>query len=135
PILPLLFELPVEPRRRDLQLVPAIDHRGGVEHVSELPAQALALADSHTSGLVDVEPEHPPGPEPSPLHVDELQPVAAHHRGNRLLDQGRSLRVIHHSFIGAPRRAGAPPPPPPPHPPPPQPKKKTNTHLFTENHE
>src|SRR6185369_4535764 len=94
-VLPVLLELAVESRRRHFEVVAPLDHRGSVQHVSQLPAQAFAVADPDAARLVDVQSEHAPRSEPPPIQVDQLQSVATDHRRDRLLDQGDPFDIVH----------------------------------------
>src|SRR5881296_994192 len=68
-IFPVLPQLPVEPWRRNLEIVASLDQGGSIEHVTDLPAQSLAVPDLHAARLVNVEPQQPPRPERAPLEV------------------------------------------------------------------
>jgi hypothetical protein len=54
--LAILPELPIQPRRRDLQIVRLLDQAGGVEDIAQLTTDALAILDAHAARFVD---EHP----------------------------------------------------------------------------
>jgi hypothetical protein len=84
--LAVLPELAVQPRRRHFEIVRLLDEAGGIEHVADLAADALAILDAHALRLVDEHPQDPAWPVSAPLEVDEREPVIAEYGLQRLLD-------------------------------------------------
>ena len=102
--LPILAQLAVEPRGRDLQVVAAPDEVRDVDQVPDLVRELLAIADRDASRLVDVEPHRRPPTVAPNLQVDERQAVGLDGRQDGGLD-----RRLHSRQTSA-RRHPSPPP-------------------------
>ena len=92
---PILPELAIEPRRRDLEVVASRNESGGIEHIAGLAADALAVPDPDAAFLVDVQTQGKPAPFAAPFGVDQIEPVARKHGSDHVFDSRESLRVVH----------------------------------------
>src|SRR4029077_8608766 len=95
PVLAIAPELPVEPRGGHLEVIRVADQPRDVEHVTDLPAHALTVANPHAGGLVDEDAEHAARAVRAPLQVDQQEPVIAEHRLDDLFDPVVPLIVAH----------------------------------------
>ncbi|HXD97585.1 MAG TPA: hypothetical protein VN646_13630 [Candidatus Acidoferrum sp.] len=91
----VLPELAIQPRRRHFEIVRLLDQAGGVEHIAQLSADALAVLDAHAARFVDEQPQHPARPVSPPLEVYERQPVIAEYGLNGLLDPELAFVAVH----------------------------------------
>jgi len=93
--LAVLPELTIQPRRRHFEIVRLLDEAGGVEHIAQLAAGALAILDAHTVRFVDEHTQHPARPVSPPLEVYEREPVIAEYGLQRLLDSELAFVFVH----------------------------------------
>src|SRR5581483_7816537 len=94
-VLPLGAEPPLDAGRRDLQIVRVVDEARHVEEVAHLPADALAVVDADTAGLVHEHAEDAAGSARPPLDVDQLEALVSDYGLDDVLDPGGELLVPH----------------------------------------